>query len=40
MGPDRERSGVLHIATILRGLIREDERLAITAAADDTISID
>jgi len=40
MGPDRERSGVLHIGTILRGLIREDERLAITAAADDTISID
>ena len=40
MGPDRERSGVLHIGTILRGLIREDQRLAITAAADDTISID
>jgi hypothetical protein len=41
MGPERERSGVLRIdKTILQGLIREDERLAITEAADDTIFID
>lgn len=41
MGPDRERSGVLRIdKTILQGLIREVERLAIIAAADDTIFID
>jgi hypothetical protein len=41
MGPERERSGVLCIdKTIPQGLIREDDRLAITEAADDTVFID
>lgn len=40
MGPDRERSGVLYVGSILRGIVWENEVLGVTASGDGKILLE
>ena len=40
MGPDRERSGVLRVGSVLRQLVREDEVLSVSPHDGGTIAVD